>query len=313
MAVTFNNRRPFAILNLVFSILLAMAGIGIVVAAGHLVNDRFFTSPGPLRKFTDNFFVAMIIAGLTSFIVAILGSAVIKVENRILPKCYGLFLILLLIIDVTLASVLWGNLLMSSDKGLTSFCDASVMQSSGLRDMFSGYVSDIDTVLVPMSSKWMCSKQCACENSNKAPWSGYTEPQLNGFARTKINSDLDNTDGTVKLEFINLTNVTTDPEVYIAFADCFYEWKSDWEKADSLVGVTPLGWEASAQSDFEAINSIFGSIDMIEVLATAYQCNGICTQGLFAFARSIVDGVPDKTCASEVSESFVRRGVFSYY
>lgn len=115
MAVTFTSRRSFAILNLIFSIMLAGVGVGVVVAAGYFVNDRFFSALGPLRIFTDQFFVAMIIAGLTTFVVAILGSAMMKVENRILPKCYGLFLIPLWIIYVTLAAVLWGNLLMTSD------------------------------------------------------------------------------------------------------------------------------------------------------------------------------------------------------
>ena len=80
MAVTTRkSRKPFAILNLVFSILLLLLSIGVVIAAGGLVNARFFSVPGKIRTFTDSYFVAMLIAGLTTFIVAILGSAVIKI------------------------------------------------------------------------------------------------------------------------------------------------------------------------------------------------------------------------------------------
>lgn len=80
MAVTTTkSRKPFAILNLIFSIFLLIVSIGVVLSAGSLVNSRFFSISGKIRTFTDSFFTAMLIAGLTTFIVAILGGAVIKI------------------------------------------------------------------------------------------------------------------------------------------------------------------------------------------------------------------------------------------
>lgn len=98
------------------------------------------------------------------------------------------------------------------------------------------------------------------------------------------------------------------PAIYSTFSDCVYEWKADWDKDGSMAGVTPFGWESSAQTDFEQINSVFNSIDMTEVLEIQHGCNGICEQGLFAVSGVVGDGVPDLICAEVVSASFADNG-----
>lgn len=59
----------------------------------------------------------------------------------------------------------------------------------------------------------------------------------------------------------------TDQVIYTTFADCFYEWRSDWEREGSQTGVAPTGWTQVAQADFEALESAFTSTDLAEYLA----------------------------------------------
>lgn len=155
-------RLPFAILNFLFAAALAIIGFGVVIAAGYLNTDRFLTSPGPLRKFNDSIFIAMMVAGLTAIIISILGCAMLKIQSLALSRCYGAFIIPVWIILVVCAAC-FGQLMMTSDKGLESFCNDEVEQSERIKSTFQSYVTDIDDVLVPMASKWMCSKQCSCE------------------------------------------------------------------------------------------------------------------------------------------------------
>jgi len=90
---------------------------------------------------------------------------------------------------------------------------------------------------------------------------------------------------TVDADGNNVEGETT----YKAFADCFYEWKSEW---NGEAGVVPTDWNADAQTDFEAIASKFISIDMMEFLWLSEACNGICKSGLFGFASILEDKQP---------------------
>lgn len=97
------------------------------------------------------------------------------------------------------------------------------MQSETIKTMFEQYVSNIDDVLVPMASKWMCSKQCACETQWEGPWTSQSETALAKFGRTNIQTDTNDSDGTVRLDFVQVP-VGSDATVFVyeAFADCFY-------------------------------------------------------------------------------------------
>lgn len=119
---------------------------------------------------------------------------------------------------------------------------------------------------------------------------------------------MNDADNTVRLDFVTLpSDGSPDVFTYEAFADCFYQWKTDWEDPDgpnSQFRVTPEGWESSAQGDFEGINEVFDSIDLAEYMMLAERCNGVCKQGLFAFAGVIAGGIPDVTCANVMAPSF---------
>lgn len=119
MAVTCTKmpRLPFAIFNFLFAAAVATVGFGVVIAAGYLNTDRFLTSPGVLRVFSDQVFIAMMVAGLTCIIISILGCSMIKIESLVLPRCYGAFIVPCWIILVVCASK-FGSLMMRSEKGL---------------------------------------------------------------------------------------------------------------------------------------------------------------------------------------------------
>jgi ABC-type spermidine/putrescine transport system permease subunit I len=88
------------------SLAILTIGVGTTVASGYWNLDRFFNNPGTLRTFADSFFVAMIIVGLSCIVISLLGCALYKIESKVLPACYGSFLIPIWIIFVVLASTL---------------------------------------------------------------------------------------------------------------------------------------------------------------------------------------------------------------
>lgn len=102
-----------------------------------------------------------------------------------------------------------------------------------------------------------------------------------------------------------MPKTNTEEEIFSSFADCFYEWKSEWngEKND-----VPTAWDPTAQADFELIDSVFPAIDLVEFLWLSEGCNGICNTGLFSFAGVTADGVPSLTCKAIASKLFARNG-----
>jgi len=162
---------------------------------------------------------------------------------------------------------------------------------------------------VPYASKWMCSKQCGCDENAARPWSlngGQTEDKLKKLGRTHIQTDLDDTDGTVRLHFINKETNAAKPVdnqevIFNSFADCFYDWKNEWS---GKKGDVPVNWEKSAQDDFEAIDAVFTSVELVEYLWLTEQCNGICEYGLFSFAGVTGDGPPTKECQTVAKNLF---------
>ena len=108
MAVTCNPkvpRWPIAAVNVLFALALATIGFGTCIAAGYWNQDRLFNSPGSLRTtLGDPVFVAMMIVGLTTIVMSILGCSLWKIESRVLPGCYGAFIIPMWIIYVALAA-----------------------------------------------------------------------------------------------------------------------------------------------------------------------------------------------------------------
>lgn len=91
--IRFMTRFPCALANAILACGVLTVGIGIVVAAGYYNTDRFLNSPGELRKYSDRIVTAMMVAGLLCICVSLLGCATIKIESRILPRVYGIFLI----------------------------------------------------------------------------------------------------------------------------------------------------------------------------------------------------------------------------
>jgi len=117
------------------------------------------------------------------------------------------------------------------------------------------------------------------------------------FSRTKDQLDKNDSDGSVRLNFLG----STAPDaIFYNFADCFYSWKTDWEdpngNSKGQFRVTPSKWIPDAQADFESINSIFGTLDLVAYLAESANCNGICNKALFGFSLDISEGIPKLLC-----------------
>jgi hypothetical protein len=165
--------------------------------------------------------------------------------------------------------------------------------------LYKPYQIDIDSIITKQASKWMCSKQCACSTSGSDPWTSKTESDLNEFDRTKENA----------ADKVPLHFVAPDPQpnevIFNSFSDCFYLWKQDW---NGVALDTPTDWDASAQADFEAIDSAFTSIELVEYMWLAEACNGVCTMGLFSFSGVQADGIPDKSCQEVAAAMFSHNG-----
>ena len=85
--------------------------------------------------------------------------------------------------------------------------------------LFEEYVDSTDNVLIPLSSKWMCSEQCPCGTNALAVYGRMSEQFWNVFDRTKDQSDTNDSDGTVRVVFTSPTgNNETD-----FFPDTFYD------------------------------------------------------------------------------------------
>lgn len=45
------------------------------------------------------------------------------------------------------------------------------------------------------------------------------------------------------------------------------------------------------------------AIAFASYVETAYDCSGVCSAGLFPFARPLIDGIPSETCLESIQES----------
>ena len=61
-------------------------------------------------------------------------------------------------------------------------------------------------------------------------------------------------------------NFNPEQVLYSSFADCFLEWRFDWDREGRQPGVAPEGWTQEAQSDFETIDSAFESTYLLSFL-----------------------------------------------
>ena len=170
-------RLPFAATNAVFALAVLVSGVGIVVAAGYFNTDRFLNSPGDLNKWSDSLVTLMMFAGLLMIINSMMGMSVIKVRSLHLSRCYGLLLVPSFIM-LLVCAINFGAVIKTSDKGLQSLCSETVFQEDALKDLYKPYKNEIDGVIVPLTSKWMCSKQCACDLAAAAPWTAISESDL---------------------------------------------------------------------------------------------------------------------------------------
>ena len=145
MAVTCSLKaRPFvAWVNAGLAVVLFIVACGTISGAVALNLDGLFASPGPLRAYSDSIFLATLIAGLALIVISLLGCATVKIETRLVPVCYGLFLFPVFLVYASCAGTL-ANMMRDHKEGLQSFCDPSVEQHAKLREVFETYVKDID-------------------------------------------------------------------------------------------------------------------------------------------------------------------------
>lgn len=94
--------------------------------------------------------------------------------------------------------------------------------------MMQDYVNDIDNILVPAASKWMCSRQCPClDGVHGVSYTNLSESYLNKFGRSNQPTP---EASLVGLYFLD-PNAAKNPLDYSTFSNCFYEWKNDWKIA----------------------------------------------------------------------------------
>ena len=143
--------------------------------------------------------------------------------------------------------VMAGSFYKASEDGLIAFCDPAVEPVPEVQNLFQKYVDDIDSNIVAMTNKWMCSRQCPCRSSDKAIYqNAYTQSQANSYGRTWNPNDSNDADGTVYMYFPSESDASND-YFPVTFYDCYFEWKSAWEsETGGTYGQTPTDWSTAA-------------------------------------------------------------------
>lgn len=86
------TRTPFAWWNCLLAVGVFAIGVGTVIIAGYLQNDKFFAAPGSLQKFQSSMFVAVLIVGLASIAASLLGCATLRIRSRVIPVTFFVLL-----------------------------------------------------------------------------------------------------------------------------------------------------------------------------------------------------------------------------
>ena len=254
--------------------------------------QRFFSIPGTLDK-KQKIIVGVAILGFAIGIISIvLGLATGCIKNRCVPITFGIFLTPVWIL-LFISGGFIGGLAVTANGDLQGFCDGKVSSDKSLNrftEIFSTYASDVDSKLDKFSTKWMCTSQCPCNSTSVAPWLDLDEIKLNAFGRTKKTTDLNDSDGTVLLKATASTGNATADFYPATFEDCFFEWQRDWIEAGEKAGITPENWVEAAEADFESMNKVVGSFDLVEFVEKSYNCSGFCKPGLFFMSLPLSAG-----------------------
>lgn len=107
---------------------------------------------------------------------------------------------------------------------------------------------------------------------------------------------MNDTDGTVLIRETKSTGNVTLDFFPATFEDCFFEWQRDWIADGEKAGITPDKWVPAAEADFESMNKIVGSFDLVEFVEKSYNCSGFCKPGLFYMSLPLSAGIPKDTC-----------------
>lgn len=70
-------RRPFAIINLILAIGVAVIGIAVVGIAIAWHQNKFYQSDGDFQEWTQNIFTGMVVIGVTAITASVAGIALI--------------------------------------------------------------------------------------------------------------------------------------------------------------------------------------------------------------------------------------------
>lgn len=86
-------------------------------------------------------------------------------------------------------------------------------------------MNDIDNVLVPISNKWMCSAQCACNQDEAHVYLNLNPSIVQLFDRRTPVNDLNDDPSAVETLFVDPDwNYNPEQVLYSTFQDCFLQW-----------------------------------------------------------------------------------------
>jgi len=136
--------------------------------------SRFFQMPGKLLDYADGQFKTLIVLALAAFLAATLGVASAFRKHRFLSISFGIIMLPIWIVLLCVACVL-GDLISSSESNTAPFCDgitfidANVDSSESYNELLGDYMRELESTLIATSNKWMCSKQCPCNQDGEKP------------------------------------------------------------------------------------------------------------------------------------------------
>jgi len=241
--------------------------------------SEIFSQEGGLETYASTMFYILISFFVITVLTAVLGFCAAKCDtNRIPAFIYGILLFIVCIVFMVFGFTL-SLLSTTSESTITSFC-AGEESTSMYADSLQGYLSDINGIITGVVDENMCRQGvCPCPKEHQQLWLSLSEERVQEYKRTKSQADTDDTDGDIRLYFID---GTPEEPTYNSFKECY-----------AAISKTA---EASATTEnYKELSTISGkesSLKLLEYMEKTYSCSGVCKPGLFYYSQPVSSGVP---------------------
>lgn len=102
-------------------------------------------------------FTAILIAGLAAIAASLLGCATLRIRSRVIPVTFAILLTPIFAIYVV-TTIKIQVILKNTENGVTDYCNTRQWADGQMSKLLQQYITDTDNQIMPIASKWMCSK-----------------------------------------------------------------------------------------------------------------------------------------------------------